>query len=68
MPKTDSTERRVLADLSWPIGNSINSGIESSSYLGETFQLHYPTLDDISDLVILKGRGCLIYKRDLNIG
>ena len=65
VPKTDSTERRVLADLSWPIGNSINSGIESSSYLGETFQLHYPTLDDISDLVILKGRGCLIYKRDL---
>ena len=33
--KRDSEERRVIVDLSWPCGHSVNDGIPSDSYLGE---------------------------------
>ena len=28
VPKSDSDERRVIVDLSWPIGRGVNSGID----------------------------------------
>jgi hypothetical protein len=32
--KHDSVERRVILDLSYPVGNSINDGISQEYYLG----------------------------------
>ena len=63
--KRDSEERRVIVDLSWPCGHSVNYGIPSDSYLGEPLVLHYPTIDDIVDAVVTLGGGCHLYKRDL---
>ena len=63
--KRDSEERRVIVDLSWPSGHSVNDGIPSDSYLGAPLSLRYPTIDDIVDAVITLGRGCYLYKRDL---
>ena len=63
--KRDSEERRVIVDLSWPRGHSVNDGIPSDSYLGKPFVLRYPTIDDIVDAVVTLGRGCHLYKRDL---
>ena len=65
VPKRDSAERRVIVDLSWPCGTSVNDGIPSGSFLGEPIALSYPTVDSIVDAVISLGPGCLLYKRDL---
>ena len=55
VPKRDSAERRVIVDLSWPCGTSVNDGIPSDSFLGEPIPLLCPSL----------GLGCLLYKYDL---
>ena len=51
--KRDSEERRVIVDLSWPCGHSVNDGIPSDSYLGEPLVLRFPTIDDIVDQLLL---------------
>lgn len=63
--KKDSTEKRVILDLSFPEGNSINDGIRKREYLGMVVDLEYPTVDDFAALINRKGAGCLMYKRDL---
>lgn len=65
MAKRDSQERRVIVDLSWPSGSSVNDGIPSGSFLGELFELTYPTIDAIVSAIVSLGRGCMLYKRDL---
>ena len=63
--KRDSAERRVIVDLSWPCGTSVNNGIPSDSFLGKPISLSYPTIDSIVDAAISLGPGFLLYKRDL---
>ena len=65
VPKTDPNERRVIVDLSWPKGISVNDGIQMDEYLGETYELLLPTVDSIISLIWSCGRGAMIYKRDL---
>lgn len=65
MPKRDSTERRVIVDLSWPSDSSVNNGIPTDSFLGEPLDLTYPTIDAIVDVIASLGRGSLIYKCNL---
>ena len=45
VPKRDSDERRVILDLSFPRGHSVNDGIPKDSYLGVPGRLHFPTVD-----------------------
>ena len=63
--KRDSEERRVIVDLSWPCGRSLNDGIPGAPSLGEPLSLRYPAIDDIVDAAITTGRGCYLYKRIL---
>ena len=65
VPKQDSSELRIIVDLSWPAGTSVNDCISSSRYLGDDIFLTYPTVDNIASLIWSTGAGCLIYKRDL---
>ncbi len=65
MDKKDSIERRVITDLSYPKGNSINDLIPKWQYLREPTNLTYPRVDDLVDIIKTKGRGCLLFKRDL---
>ena len=65
VPKKDSTERRVILDLSFPIGRSVNDGINKGQYLGEVIELKLPKVDEFSKLICKKGIGCLMFKRDL---
>ena len=64
--KPNSDRRRVIVDLSWPIGASVNAGIGKTSYLGSTFSLTFPTVDDITKQLKSIGRGALIYKVDVS--
>ena len=65
VPKRDSHEHRVIVDLSWPCGSSVNDGIPSGSFLGKLLELSYPTIDAIVSAIVSLGRGCMLYKRDL---
>lgn len=65
VPKKDSAQRRIIIDLSWPIGQGVNSHIDKDSYLGEPVNLCFPSVDEFGELMLLKGYGCLMYKIDL---
>ena len=65
-PKPDSDKRRVIVDLSWPHGASVNDAVESDEYLGTQFMLTFPSIDDITTQVTRLGRGCHLYKVDIS--
>ena len=65
VPKKDTTERRVILDLSFPPGSAVNNFISKDEYLGEKIDLVYPKVDDFIELIKAKGSGCHLYKVDL---
>jgi hypothetical protein len=58
--------RRIVTDLSFPPGVSVNDGILNNDYLGEEYEVVYPTIDTFCEMVLSKGLGALMYKRDLS--
>lgn len=65
LPKKDTDERRVILDLSYPKGLSVNEFISNKEYLGEKIEVIYPKVDDFIHLIKIKGQGCLLFKKDL---
>ncbi len=65
VPKPGEQDRRVIVDLSWPIGNSVNDGISKDFYLDEPIELRYTSVEEVCNMVLLMGKGAVIYKRDL---
>ena len=68
VPKHDTNERRIILDLSFPKGRAVNDFISKDKYLQEKVDLVYPKVDDLVDLVKLKGPGCYLFKKDLKKG
>ena len=64
MPK-DGSKRRVVLDLSFPPGKSVNNVIPNDTYLDQPFHLTLPRSVDFVDLILAKGAGCYLYKKDL---
>lgn len=64
--KKESTERRVVVDLSYPPHTSVNAGIPKDEYMGEKVFLSYPSVDNLVQLVLQHGRGCKLMKIDLS--
>ena len=64
--KPNSDRRRVIIDLSWPLGASVNAGIDKNSYLGSNFGLTFPTVDDFTGELRKLGRGAFLYKVDVS--
>ena len=64
--KPDAVHRRVIVDLSYPQGRSVNSGVDSDSYLNTPFLLTLPTIDNITQKVEENGKGSSLYKIDLS--
>lgn len=65
VPKRGTSTRRVVMDLSFPHGSSVNDGISQDTYLGEHFKLRLPGIDRVVEFILEKGRNCLIFKKDL---
>ena len=65
-PKPDSTNRRVIIDLSWPKEASVNHFTLDNVYLNSVFKLQYPTIDTITEQLGKLGTSALIYKVDLS--
>ena len=66
VPKSETSERRIILDLSFPPGRGVNDGIERNMFLGEPYKLRLSGTDDMVDLIHRKGSGCLLFKRDLS--
>ena len=65
-PKKNSEERRVILDLSWPPGNSVNDGMVKDNYLGFEAKLVFPHTDDLAFRLYSLGRGALMFKIDFH--
>lgn len=65
VPKRGSSTRRVVMDLSFPQGSSVNHGIPPDTYLGDQFKLRLPGIDRLVEFILAKGRNCLVFKKDL---
>ena len=61
VPKQGSDKRRVIHDLS----KSVNLCIDSGSFLGQHYNLRLPEVDRIVKFIMLKTKGCLLFKLDL---
>ena len=44
--------RRVIIDLSWPMGTSVSAGVPNDTYGGAEFILTFPSIDNITNRVI----------------
>ncbi len=64
-PKSEPGARRVILDMSFPVGHGVNQGIDKDVYLGESVKLTLPTVDDFAREVAQQGVGSLMFKRDL---
>ena len=64
--KPNSDTRRVILDLSFPVGQSVNSGVSKDKYLGSYFEPKYPSVDDIVHSLKQLGPTALIYKIDIS--
>ena len=64
-PKKTGTSRRVILDLSFPTGQSVNDGIPRDIYLGKPYKLRLPTVDDLVSAILQHGPECFIYSIDL---
>lgn len=64
--KKGSSECRVILDLSFPVGDSVNDGIPKDTHLGFTAKLTFPKTDDFALTIFQLGKGCLMFKVDLS--
>ena len=64
--KPNAPARRVIIELSFPQGQSVNAGIPRDQYLTTPFVFKLPTVDTIIDQVKALGRGCKLYKVDIS--
>ena len=62
----NSDNRRGIFDLSWPLGQSVNGGIDKNSNVGTDFSLHLPTIYHITEQLKILGKGCHLYKTDIS--
>ena len=67
-PKKDSKFRRVIIDLSWPRGFSVNDAISRKEYVDGPLTISLPTHDDMERAIVRAGRGSFMYKTDLARG
>ena len=63
--KKESTKRRVIIDLSYPHGSSVNDGVPKNFFQGKPATYVLPTVHDLAQLIIDRGPGSFIWKTDL---
>ena len=66
VPRRDSTETRIVHDLSFPQDASVNSPIPSDSFLNEPYKLTLPGIYRLVDFVNRLSRGCHVFKNTSN--
>ena len=64
--KPGAPHHRVIIDLSFPAGQSVNAGVDPDIYLGLKFLLTLPTIDVITNKLVKLNKGALLYKIDIS--
>ena len=64
-PKREPGQHRIILDLSFPLGHSVNSSIPKVIYEGGPYKLHLPTPLDLAELIAARRPGAMMYKVDL---
>ena len=68
--KKGTTSCRSILDCSWPLGCSLNDGIDKDMYLGHPTKLTYPTVDSLAkcifDLTEQTDKPVLLFRKDLD--
>ena len=65
-PKKNSTERRVIIDLSYPQGSAVNDGMIKDNYMGLHAKLTFPKTDDLALRIFQLGKNARMFKIDLS--
>ena len=65
-PKKGSADRRVILDLSFPVGQAVNDGIPKDTYLGFIVKLTFPKADEFACRIFQLGKGCYMFKINLS--
>ena len=65
VPKRGTDDLRIVHDLSFPEGFSVNDGISKDHFLDQFFKLRLPGIDRLVEFINDKGRGCHVFKKDL---
>ena len=65
-PKRDSDKLRVILDLSYPLGCSVNSSIPVEALDGAQFKLRLPAPSALAASIRSLGPGCDMFKVDLS--
>ena len=63
--KKDPGNFRVILDLSFPPGDSVNGQINKHLPEGAPYKLHLPTPLQLANIITRKGKGALLFKLDL---
>ena len=64
--KKDSADKRVIVDLSWPKGDSVNSNIPCDTYQGTPMNMTLPTPEDLATAITLAPPTAHIFSLDLS--
>ena len=64
--KLNSSNRRVILDLSFPVGKSVNDGVAKDKYLNTYFELNYSFVDTVVNSLKALGTETLLYKIDIS--
>ena len=62
----EGDSQRIIVNLSYPEGNSVNSNILNNEYDSYKFQLSYPSVDDIVNHIANSNFNLLLYKLDIS--
>ncbi len=65
--KKDSVKRRVVVDLSFPLGRSVNDMVPPGKYMGSPMNLHCPSVDDYN-LLDFTWKGVMYFDPPLSMG
>ena len=66
IPKKDSVDLRIIMNLSYPHDEtSVNAALDKDKFLGRDIDLKYPSLWNLVEIIKKKGKGSLLFKRDL---
>lgn len=63
--KKDSNDRRIIVDLSFPNGTSVNDGIDPQNHLGRDISYSLPSITDLVTRIQSQGQHCYLWKADL---
>ena len=63
--KKDSSDRRVVLDLSFPDGTGINGSITKNCLEGKMCGYTLPTVEDLTTKIKITGSSCFLWKADM---